>query len=228
MESRKLRLLNYTIRNYIKTAQPVGSNLLLEKSGLDLSSATIRNDLMDLENSGYIYQPYTSAGRVPTEQGYKFWIKFFLKDRELRKTKKEFLENIKKEFEKDKEKSIKELARAIASISKMAVIVGFTRDSTYYTGISYLFSQPEFKKYELICAISEVVDGLEKSIPNLFNKIEKNKVITLVGSDNPFSNECSVIAVNFGEEGLFSILGPIRMDYEENIAIIKFLKKIIK
>ncbi|MCD4705497.1 hypothetical protein K8R61_00260 [bacterium] len=228
MESRKSQLLNYTVRNYIKTAQPVGSNLLLKKLGLDLSSATIRNDLMDLESSGYIYQPYTSAGRVPTEQGYKFWIKSFLKDRELKRTKKEFLENIKKEFEKDKEKSIKELAKAIASMSKMAVIVGFSRDSTYYTGISYLFSQPEFQKHELICAISEVVDGLEKSIPDLFDKIEKDKIITLVGSDNPFSNECSVIAVDFGKDGLFSLLGPIRMDYEENRAIINFFKKIIK
>ena len=227
MEPRKSQLLNYTVRNYIKTAQPVGSNLLLKKSGLNLSPATIRNDLMELENSGYIYQPYTSAGRVPTEQGYKFWIKSFLKDRELSKTKKEFLKSVKKEFEKDKEKSVKELVKAVASMSKTAVIVSFSRDNTYYTGISYLFSQPEFQKYELIRAISEVVDGLEKSIPDLFNKIEKDKVITLVGSDNPFSSECSVIAINFGKDGLFSLLGPIRMDYEENRAIINFLKEIV-
>lgn len=227
MESRKSQLLNYTIKNYIKTAQPVGSNLLLEKSGLNLSSATIRNDLMDLENRGYIYQPYTSAGRVPTEQGYKFWIKSFLKDRELKNDKKDFLKNIKEKFKKDKEKSVKELAKAVASMSKTAVIVSFSRDNTYYTGISYLFSQPEFQKYELICAISEVVDGLEKSIPDLFNKIEKDKVITLVGSDNPFSNECSVIAVNFGKDKSLSILGPMRMDYEKNIAIVNFFKKII-
>ncbi|NCF75133.1 MAG: hypothetical protein GWO87_01420 [Xanthomonadaceae bacterium] len=227
MESRKLQLLNYTVRNYIKTAQPVGSNLLLKKSGLNLSSATIRNDLMDLENSGYIYQPYTSAGRVPTEQGYKFWINSFLKEKELRKNKKQFLKDIKRRFKKDKEKSVKEIAKAIASMSKAAVIVGFSRDSIYYTGISYLFSQPEFKNYKLIRAISEVVDDLEKSVPDLFDKIEKNKIMTLVGSDNPFSDKCSALVVSFDKNGLFSLLGPLRMNYEENRAIISFLKKII-
>lgn len=230
MKERTQKLFDYTVRNYIKTANPVGSGLLVEKSGLNVSSATVRNELMELEHEGFLYQPHTSAGRVPTEKGYKFWLANFAKDKELGKIKKNNLKKIKSEFKPssggDREKLIKEIAKETSELTGSAVIVGFSQNEVYYTGISNLFSQPEFRKYEFMYSISEVVDGIEEILPKLFSKVEE-KTLVLIGSDNPFSSECSIIMSNIGSDNLFTLLGPIRMDYEENSAVLNYIKELI-
>lgn len=228
MLDRQSRLLNYTVRNYIKTAQPVGSNLLMKKSGMKISSATIRNELLELETNGYLYQPHTSAGRVPTEKGYKFWLKNFFKDKELKKEKRFILSEAKRRFRLNEERQIKELAKVVAELAHVTVIIGFAKHSFYYTGISHLFSQPEFREYDLVCNISEIVDCLDEKASEFFkitNKTDGDAII-LVGSDNPLSADCSVVVNNFNGN-LFVLFGLIRMNYEENVAIIKYLKNII-
>ena len=80
MNERRQNLLDIIITHYTKTAQPVGSKLIAEISDFDLSPATIRNDMAELEAGGYIFQPHTSACRGPTEKGYQFYACNFLKD----------------------------------------------------------------------------------------------------------------------------------------------------
>ncbi len=74
LTNRQGTILNLLIKEYIDRAEPVSSELLKKKSGLDISPATIRNDLQELTEMGYINQPHTSAGRIPTEKGYKYFI----------------------------------------------------------------------------------------------------------------------------------------------------------
>lgn len=74
LAARKKKILTAVIENYINTGEPVGSKTLIEAAGLDVSSATVRNELVDLTSRGYLVQPHTSAGRVPTEQGYRYYV----------------------------------------------------------------------------------------------------------------------------------------------------------
>ena len=74
MDQRKLIILTTIIKNYLETGEPVGSRTISKYSGLNLSSATIRNEMSDLEEMGYILQPHTSAGRVPSDKGYRFYV----------------------------------------------------------------------------------------------------------------------------------------------------------
>ena len=74
LDSRKEALLETLVREYVKTAEPVGSLHLAERAGLDISAATVRNELSELEESGYLIQPHTSAGRVPTEAAYRYFV----------------------------------------------------------------------------------------------------------------------------------------------------------
>ena len=78
LDSRKETLLKLTVRRHVKTAEPVSSEFLSENSGLGVSSATVRNALSDLEELGYLVQPHTSAGRIPTEIGYRYYVEHFL------------------------------------------------------------------------------------------------------------------------------------------------------
>ena len=71
LQERKMKILQAIIRNYLETGEPVGSRTISKYTDLNLSSATIRNEMSDLEEMGLITQPHTSAGRIPTDQGYR-------------------------------------------------------------------------------------------------------------------------------------------------------------
>ncbi len=92
MDNRKSRLLNSIIEEYIDSAEPVGSGLIVEKYNLNVSPATVRNEMMELEKEGFIYQPHTSAGRVPTEAGYKFYVGNSKKKKDLNSAVKKKLQ----------------------------------------------------------------------------------------------------------------------------------------
>src|SRR5512140_1216455 len=83
LTERQKILLTLVIHDYIKTAQPVGSNHLVENYKLDMSSATVRNELAALTEMGYLRQPHTSAGRVPSEEGYRYFVGRLLQQTEL-------------------------------------------------------------------------------------------------------------------------------------------------
>src|SRR5213596_2007259 len=74
LENRKRKLLQAVIYQYVRTAKPVGSQVIVDKHNFGLSSATVRNLLSDLEKEGFLVQPHTSAGRVPTDKGYRFYV----------------------------------------------------------------------------------------------------------------------------------------------------------
>ena len=82
---RNKRVLYAVIHNYILTAVPVGSKIITEKYGVELSSATVRNILSELEEMGYLSQPHTSAGRVPTDKGLRFYVDSLLRVKGLKK-----------------------------------------------------------------------------------------------------------------------------------------------
>ena len=82
LDERKTKILNAIIRNYLETGEPVGSRTISKYTDLNLSSATIRNEMADLEELGYIVQPHTSAGRIPTDKGYRFYVDDMMSEKE--------------------------------------------------------------------------------------------------------------------------------------------------
>ena len=94
LDERKTKILQAIIRNYLETGEPVGSRTISKYTDLNLSSATIRNEMADLEEMGYIIQPHTSAGRIPSDKGYRLYVDTMMeqKDKELQETKEMMLE----------------------------------------------------------------------------------------------------------------------------------------
>ena len=115
------QLLETIINQYIKTAQPVGSKIISESRIFNLSPATIRNEMAELENQGFIYQPHTSAGRVPTETGYHYYVKNLVKLTTLdKKTQKNLTDILKVKA------SLKDLAKLeeFAALAKKDTFLG--------------------------------------------------------------------------------------------------------
>ena len=82
LDDRKTIILQAIIRNYLETGEPVGSRTISKYTDLNLSSATIRNEMADLEELGYIIQPHTSAGRIPSDKGYRLYVDMLMQEKE--------------------------------------------------------------------------------------------------------------------------------------------------
>ena len=89
MNERKMKILKAVIQNYLDTGEPVGSRTISKYADLKLSSATIRNEMADLEELGYIVQPHTSAGRIPSDAGYRLYVDDMMKAKEQELNEKE-------------------------------------------------------------------------------------------------------------------------------------------
>jgi len=227
MNERQENLLKDIIVEFYHTAQPVGSSLLVQKYYSNLSSATIRNEMAVLEQEGYIIQPYTSAGRIPSEKGYDYYLNNLIQEEKLISSKRSVIDKALEILEsRDK---IKSLAKAIAAISEEAVFVAFDRNDFYYTGISNILAKPEFHRQDLILNISKVIDHFDEVLENIFHQIDED-INILVGTHNPFSQSCATLMAKYQSEDtnlLVGILGPMRINYVENKAILEYLKSVI-
>lgn len=231
LDSRKEILLKLTVRRYIKTAEPVGSAWLADESGLDVSSATIRNELADLESLGYLLQPHTSAGRAPSELGYRYYVSRFLERKKPGAAVSDALTDALQSVHEDSER-LRRAAKALAELSHESALVAFEPRDVYYTGLSNLFSKPEFRQLALVASMSKVLDHLDETMEKIFPSVDSD-VRILIGSENPFGAECGLLiarlpAVASAEEGaprsagaILGLLGPMRMDYDADAGLLE-------
>ena len=120
LDERKKKILHAVIRNYLETGEPVGSRTISKYTDLNLSSATIRNEMSDLEEMGYIIQPHTSAGRIPTDRAYRLYVDSMMeeKDREIEELKGMLLRT-----EDKMDKVLKNVANLLATNTNYATVV---------------------------------------------------------------------------------------------------------
>ena len=120
LTERKMTILNAIVRNYLATGEPVGSRTISKEQDLNLSSATIRNEMADLEEMGLIMQPHTSAGRIPSDQGYRVYVDAMLKDKEL---EVDHMKEILLDKEEKLEDLLKQIARQLAVNTNYATMI---------------------------------------------------------------------------------------------------------
>lgn len=226
MNVRREKILNLVIENYIENAEPIGSKFLIAHTDLNLGEATVRNELRTLEKEGYLTHPHTSAGRVPTEKGYKHYIQSInlAKSHISQNDGKILVKSLAKN--KDSELAMKNLAKTMVELSDETVILAFSPEKIYYTGLSNLFHKPEFDELEMVADIFEVFDKCEERVEEFFDKVEDEPKY-FIGDEHPFGEMLSVLSMKFGDDGLIALLGPKRMDYKYNFGLIKKLMEII-
>lgn len=168
LSERKLKILHAIIQNYLETGEPVGSRTISKYTDLNLSSATIRNEMADLEELGYILQPHTSAGRIPSDQGYRLYVDMLMeeKEQELNEMQEQMLDKADR-----MEQLLSQAARALANSTNYATMV-----STPVSSANKLkFIQLSAVDEEQIIAV--IVLG---------GNVIKNKIINV---EEPLSNE---------------------------------------
>jgi len=227
LTDRKNTILRRILSAYVRDARPIASQMLIDDDALDVSPATIRNDMLELEGEGYLHQPHTSAGRVPTEKSWRYALEHFWPARNVQKNEEHELRQRWRTSGASRPLALKQLAQALAELTDEAVFVAFSPRDTYYTGISKLFAQPEFQELDLIRDVSRLVDNLDRVMPDFYRRLD-DEVTVLLGRDNPFSRECGLILSAVPRtQSLFGILGPLRQDYPGHIALVRFTRRLL-
>jgi transcriptional regulator of heat shock response len=234
MENRKKSILSAVIREYVDNAEPISSSTLVKKYNFNLSPATIRNEMMALEKEGYIFQPHTSAGRMPTDKGYRFYVDALMKkkalsEREQHSLCKEFLE-LKAKYNQ----LARVTAKLLSAMSHSLAISGFLgKDEACDCGMTELLKEPEFHNTEEVYKIASITDHLDENINQISKKIKKNSLEIYIGKENPIikTANCSMIISEFklasGDCGLIAIIGPKRMKYAKNISLVDYLTRLL-
>lgn len=228
LKDRQKSILGAVIEAYIRTARPVASQELAREFNLGLSPATLRNELLHLNEMGYVEQPHTSAGRVPTDRGYRFFVDHLLTDEDL--TPREQKE-ISEAFDaRQEEEFAKELSRAVSHVSGMFTAVGLGEGGIFYkTGFASVMEEPEFEDQERVRAFAHLADALDEEIKNFLPPLNRGKdeARIFIGRENPwreahdYAMTISFWEHPYGFRGFVSMIGPMRADYGKQKAILE-------
>lgn len=227
LTERQNQLFKAMVEEYVSTAHPIASGALAKAFALDVSPATVRNDMAVLEEQGLITQPHTSAGRIPTAKGYQYYVEEFVANIDLPGAQQRKLEQA---LAQEMEDTVKRMARMAADLSMEAVFMSGPGQYTFYTGMSNVLKQPEFADRELMLSLSAVMDSLDEMVDSMARQAGP-EIEVLIGNDNPWSPELSVIVTEYrtrgGDTGVIGLLGPMRMTYKQNMAVIKTMQSIL-
>jgi heat-inducible transcriptional repressor len=238
LTERQEKILNIAVREYVNTAEPVSSQELFKKHNFGVSPATIRTEMQKLTDKGFLSQPHTSAGRVPTDKGYRFFVNNLLnKEKPLSaaQEKKSGNELVLagwggKETD-DTFKFIQSLTRHLAEQTRaLALNYVENEDIFWKEGWEEVLREPEFEERGNIIDFTKLLENLEQHIEN----IKKEPGLSVyIGGENPYpkAKNFTVISSHYhlpnGEKGVISIIGPKRMEYDKNINLINSLMKLL-
>ncbi|MGB3023550.1 MAG: HTH domain-containing protein [Candidatus Saccharimonadales bacterium] len=226
MTERQAKLLSAIIEQYAEIAEPVGSVTLAKLFGV--SSATIRSDMAQLEAAGYIAQPHTSAGRVPTDKGYRYYVNQIteaptdempLLDRGARALDARVATHA--------DRTDRAIRSAVDSLVELTHNLGLATigDQLYMSGMANLFSQPEFiGSSHNVQQVARLLDNLE---PWLREAAPNEPLNVYIGAENPVgkSSEASLIISRFrspfSDRSYIGVLGPTRQDYARVMRLVR-------
>ncbi len=222
MTERQQKILAAIVEQYAEVASPVGSSLMAKL--FNVSSATIRAEMAELERAGYIMQPHTSAGRVPTDKGYRLYVNNLAEDAPVK-------------AERRGERALaarvnggglpeRTIRNAVDTLVELTHNLGIATigDQLYMSGLSNLFGQPEFINGRDVQQVARLLDNLE---PWLKEAQPNQPLSVYIGSENPIGRnaQCSLIICkfrsSFSDQSYIGVLGPTRQQYRDVMGLVE-------
>lgn len=234
LRERKDAVLDMVIRQYIKTQIPVSSAFVADEYVEDISSATIRNILAELEDDGLLTHPHTSSGRVPTQRGYRYFVDFLMEEIEL-------IEEERARVQREYQREVQELETLIEKTSEiisdlthcmsMVTIDGrphrlICRGTNY---IPYFIGTHNIEKMALIL---KMLEEKERLMEMLQRDIDK-RIKIYIGQETACDafSDCALAVSRFqarnGLSGRIAVLGSTRMDYQKVVSALEYVSRMI-
>jgi transcriptional regulator of heat shock response len=228
LNARQAQVLKTIVEEYVKHSTAVGSSHIVEMLSENVSSATIRNVMAELTDFGLLTQPHTSAGRIPTETGFKAYIQMMMTEqKELSLKQQEVLAAHFKKL-KNLQERFKEAARMLSELSGSVGLLMDETDKVYMSGLSNLPKLPEFRDEEFGSEFMELLENPAESLKQM-SKSGSSQMRVLFGSDNPMMKNASVVITRFGPGGkkVISVIGPMRMSYGKTLPAMEFITRLL-
>ena len=227
-ETRRRAILAAVINRYIREAEPVASEDVAKEFGL--SSATIRNIFVELEEQGYLTHQHTSGGRIPTNKGYRYYVDFLVSQLQLLDAEKQ---SINKEYQKKVnrfEDALEKTSEVISTITHYAGIVSFLdwQDKFVYKGLSLILEQPEFKDSQRIRLLIKMMEDKQKLL-HIINRDFEDRIKIYIGDELGLGevDNCSLVVSTYKKknkpQGRLAVLGPMRMEYSHIIPALEYV-----
>lgn len=192
LDDRKMKILQAIIRNYLETGEPVGSRTISKYTDLNLSSATIRNEMADLEELGYILQPHTSAGRIPSDKGYRLYVDQMMeeKEREVEEMKEILLEK-----EDKMEHLLKQVAKVLAQNTNYATMI--SAPQTHRNKLKFI-QLSRVDAHQILAVIVTEGNIIKNSILHVEEELSDETLLKLNILLNTHLNGLSISEINLG------------------------------
>lgn len=224
MTERQKQILSAIVEQYAEVASPVGSSLLAKV--FNVSSATVRAEMAELERAGYIHQPHTSAGRVPTDKGYRFYVNNLPETRERISGSGTGGERALTARVQDGGLPERTIRNAVDTLVELTHNLGLATigNQLYMSGLSNLFGQPEFMSGHQVQQVASLLDNLE---PWLREAAPNEPLSVYIGRENPIGRSagCSLIISRFhspySDHSYIGVLGPTRQSYRDVMQLVR-------
>jgi heat-inducible transcriptional repressor len=228
MTERQKQILSAIIEQYAEVAVPVGSSLLARV--FDVSSATIRAEMAELERLGFIRQPHTSAGRVPTDRGYRFYVNSLNQEATVPEKRAERALTARVQHGGLPERTIR---NAVDTLVELTHNLGLATigNQLYISGLSNLFGQPEFMSGNQVQQVARLLDNLE---PWLREAAPNEPLSVYIGSENPIGRAAGVTLIisrfrsPFSDHSYIGTLGPTRQSYRDVMGLVAHTGKTLE
>lgn len=233
LSDRQRQLLKAIVEEYIDSAEPIGSEVLERKYNLGVSPATIRIEMVRLTDAGYLKQPHTSAGRIPTSMGLRFYINELMNEKQLPVTAEVSIKEKLWQERFKREKLLKEAVTALAQRSNMLGLAIDDDNQLYYAGAANILDWPEFYDIDVARFVLSLFDECPKLQEIIGRAHGTETVHILFGEDMEFEylKPTSFVFTRYGispdHGGVLGVVGPARMNFALVLPYVKYISNLI-
>lgn len=226
MTPRQEQILSAIVETYAKTAEPVGSLALCNQ--FETSSATIRSEMAELERLGLIMQPHISAGRIPTDKGYRSYVNSLDAPRHDKRHEQALARRIRSagEVERAIKNAVESLAHVTANMG-----LGTLGNNLYLSGMAGLFLQPEFRAADSAYEVARLLDSLEEW---LVEAAPGGPITCYIGHENPIGRASGAALIisrfvsPYSDRSYIGVLGPTRQNYANVMGLVQYTGQLLE
>jgi transcriptional regulator of heat shock response len=227
LAERKAAVLHAVVSDYIRSGEPVGSGVVAARSGLGVSPATIRNDMATLEELGFLHQPHTSAGRVPTDRGYRYFVDHLPRWPRLPEPKQRAIARFFGEAPEDPQEVVRGTIVLLSRVTRYGVVARQPgSEHVVLGGTSNIVGEDTFEHRDTVRRLLELLEQEQTVLELLEALAGEGEIAVRIGRENPLAamRETSVVVAPYRSGprriGAIAVIGPTRMHYPEAISAI--------
>lgn len=227
ISQRQSLILKTIIEEYTSTAEPVGSITLEKKYNLGVSPATIRNEMVALTKMGFLAQPHTSAGRIPTPMALKYYVRELVREQELSTAEEVAVKEKVWDQRFEAEKFLKQLTRVLAETTNDLAVVCTSRGDVFHAGYAHILDNPEFYDIDVARQLLSLIDEFN-DLNAIFNKASGEETVHILVGDDLDSKWFQALGLVFtgfkGPQlsGSLGVIGPARLNYPQLIPVVRY------